>query len=62
MMGGYGFSPVVEIVLVSAVDEILRTSRQPILICRQSCRTPCRADRAVAQFDLLRRQELVLIR
>jgi nucleotide-binding universal stress UspA family protein len=34
IMGGYGFSPVMEIVLGSAVDELLRTSRQPILICR----------------------------
>jgi len=33
-MGGYGFSPVMEIVLGSAVDEVLRTSRRPILICR----------------------------
>jgi nucleotide-binding universal stress UspA family protein len=34
IMGGYGFSPVMEIVLGSAVDEVLRTSRQPVLICR----------------------------
>jgi nucleotide-binding universal stress UspA family protein len=34
IMGGYGFSPVMEIALGSAVDEVLRTSRQPILICR----------------------------
>ncbi len=34
IMGGYGFSPVMEIVLGSAVDEVLRTSRRPILICR----------------------------
>ena len=32
--GGYGFSPVMEIVLGSAVDEVLRTSRRPVLICR----------------------------
>jgi nucleotide-binding universal stress UspA family protein len=34
IMGGYGFSPVVEIVLGSTVDEVLRTSWRPILICR----------------------------
>jgi nucleotide-binding universal stress UspA family protein len=34
IMGGYGFSPVVEIVVGSAVDEVLRTSREPVLICR----------------------------
>jgi len=34
LMGGYGHSPVVEVVLGSAVDEVLRSSRQPILICR----------------------------
>ncbi len=34
IMGGYGFSPVMEIVLGSAVDEVLRTSRRPVLICR----------------------------
>jgi nucleotide-binding universal stress UspA family protein len=34
IMGGYGFSPVMEIVLGSAVDEVLRTSRHPVLICR----------------------------
>jgi nucleotide-binding universal stress UspA family protein len=34
IMGGYGFNPVMEIALGSAVDEVLRTSRQPILICR----------------------------
>jgi nucleotide-binding universal stress UspA family protein len=34
IMGGYGFSPVMEIVLGSSVDAVLRTSRQPILICR----------------------------
>lgn len=32
--GGYGYNPVVEIVLGSTVDEVLRTSRKPILICR----------------------------
>jgi nucleotide-binding universal stress UspA family protein len=34
LMGGYGYSPVVEVVLGSAVDEVLRASRQPVLICR----------------------------
>jgi nucleotide-binding universal stress UspA family protein len=34
IMGGYGLSPVMEIVLGSAVDAVLRTSRHPILICR----------------------------
>jgi nucleotide-binding universal stress UspA family protein len=34
LMGGYGHSPVAEIVLGSAVDEVLRSSRQPVLICR----------------------------
>jgi nucleotide-binding universal stress UspA family protein len=34
VMGGYGFSPVLEIVLGSAVDQVLRESRQPVLICR----------------------------
>jgi nucleotide-binding universal stress UspA family protein len=34
IMGGYGFSPVMEIVLGSAVDRVLRTSWRPILICR----------------------------
>lgn len=34
IMGGYGFSPVLEVALGSAVDQVLRTSRQPMLICR----------------------------
>jgi len=34
VMGGYGFSPVVEIVLGSAVDQVLRESQHPVLICR----------------------------
>jgi nucleotide-binding universal stress UspA family protein len=34
LMGGYGHSPVVEVVLGSAVDEVLRSSQQPVLICR----------------------------
>jgi nucleotide-binding universal stress UspA family protein len=34
IMGGYGFSPVLEVVLGSAVDQVLRESRKPMLICR----------------------------
>jgi len=34
IMGGYGHSPVLEVVLGSAVDQVLRDSRQPTLICR----------------------------
>lgn len=34
IMGGYGFNPVMEIVLGSAVDEVLRTTQNPVLICR----------------------------
>jgi len=34
LMGGYGHSPVTEIVLGSAVDAVLRSSHQPVLICR----------------------------
>jgi nucleotide-binding universal stress UspA family protein len=34
VMGGYGFSPMVQIVLGSAVDQVLRVSRRPVLICR----------------------------
>jgi len=34
VMGGYGFSPMVQIVLGSAVDQVLRSSSRPILICR----------------------------
>jgi nucleotide-binding universal stress UspA family protein len=34
VMGGYGFSPVVQIVLGSAVDQVLRMSQRPVLICR----------------------------
>jgi nucleotide-binding universal stress UspA family protein len=33
-MGGYSAKPVREVVLGSSVDEILRESRLPILICR----------------------------
>jgi nucleotide-binding universal stress UspA family protein len=34
IMGGYGFSPLLEIVMGSAVDQMLRESRKPVLICR----------------------------
>jgi nucleotide-binding universal stress UspA family protein/uncharacterized ParB-like nuclease family protein len=34
IMGGYGFKPLVEIALGSMVDEVLRRSQIPILICR----------------------------
>ena len=34
LMGGYGHSPVVEVVLGSTVDEVLRSSKWPVLICR----------------------------
>jgi nucleotide-binding universal stress UspA family protein len=34
LMGGYGHSPVVEIVLGSIEDGVLRVARQPVLICR----------------------------
>jgi nucleotide-binding universal stress UspA family protein len=34
LLGGYGLAPVLEVLLGSAVDEILRRSCQPILICR----------------------------
>lgn len=34
IMGGYGYSPVLEIVLGSKIDHILRHSQQPMLICR----------------------------
>jgi nucleotide-binding universal stress UspA family protein len=34
LMGGYGHSPVMEVVLGSVVDEVLCASRQPVLICR----------------------------
>jgi nucleotide-binding universal stress UspA family protein len=34
IMGGYGHSPVVEVVLGSTVDQVLRGSRHPTLICR----------------------------
>ncbi len=34
IMGGYGAAPVMEVVLGSSVDQVLRESRRPILICR----------------------------
>jgi nucleotide-binding universal stress UspA family protein len=34
IMGGYGHGPVLEVVLGSAVDQVLRASQQPTLICR----------------------------
>jgi nucleotide-binding universal stress UspA family protein len=34
IMGGYGGSPMEEIVLGSAVDQVLRTGRRPMLVCR----------------------------
>jgi nucleotide-binding universal stress UspA family protein len=34
IMGGYGRSPVVEVVLGSTVDEVLRSAWRPVLICR----------------------------
>ena len=34
IMGGYGYNPVLEIVLGSAVDQVLREAHKPMLICR----------------------------
>jgi nucleotide-binding universal stress UspA family protein len=34
IMGGYGFTPLLEVALGSVVDEVLRSSRRPMLICR----------------------------
>jgi nucleotide-binding universal stress UspA family protein len=34
VMGGYGHSPVLEVVLGSSMDQVLRESRTPMLICR----------------------------
>jgi len=34
LMGGYGFNPLLEAVIGSAVDQVLRESKQPVLICR----------------------------
>jgi nucleotide-binding universal stress UspA family protein len=33
-MGGYGFRPLLEVVLGSTVDQVLRWRRWPVLICR----------------------------
>jgi nucleotide-binding universal stress UspA family protein len=34
IMGGYGYNPVLEIVLGSVVDQVLREAHKPMLICR----------------------------
>jgi nucleotide-binding universal stress UspA family protein len=34
IIGGYGYSPVVEVVIGSTLDHVLRHSQQPMLICR----------------------------
>jgi nucleotide-binding universal stress UspA family protein len=34
VMGSYGYNPVLEVVLGSAVDQVLRSSQHPTLICR----------------------------
>ena len=34
ILGGYGLSPVLEVLLGSTVDEVLRKSCQPVLVCR----------------------------
>jgi nucleotide-binding universal stress UspA family protein len=34
VIGGYGMSPLLEIVLGSSVDQVLRASRRPVLICQ----------------------------
>jgi nucleotide-binding universal stress UspA family protein len=34
IMGGYGFSPVMEVVLGSTVDAVLRESDIPVLVCQ----------------------------
>ncbi len=34
LVGGYGFNPVLEVLMGSAVDRILQSSWQPVLICR----------------------------
>jgi nucleotide-binding universal stress UspA family protein len=34
LMGGYGFNPLLEAVVGSAVDQVLRETKQPVLICR----------------------------
>jgi nucleotide-binding universal stress UspA family protein len=34
IMGGYGFNPVLGMILGSTVDQVLREARKPVLICR----------------------------
>jgi nucleotide-binding universal stress UspA family protein len=34
ILGGYGLTPVLEVILGSALDEVLRQSCQPVLVCR----------------------------
>jgi nucleotide-binding universal stress UspA family protein len=34
VIGGYGTGPVLDVVIGSAVDQVLRASRRPMLICR----------------------------
>jgi nucleotide-binding universal stress UspA family protein len=34
LMGGYGYNPVLEVVLGSAVDQVLREANRPVFICR----------------------------
>jgi nucleotide-binding universal stress UspA family protein len=34
IMGGYGMQPVQEVVLGSNVDQVLRESRNPVMVCR----------------------------
>jgi nucleotide-binding universal stress UspA family protein len=34
LMGGYGTNPLLEVVLGSAVDQVLREAHKPVLICR----------------------------
>jgi nucleotide-binding universal stress UspA family protein len=34
IMGGYGYGPILEVMLGSTVNDVLRTSRRPVLICR----------------------------
>jgi len=34
MMGGYGHNAMLEVVIGSAVNHVLRESRRPVLICR----------------------------
>jgi nucleotide-binding universal stress UspA family protein len=34
LMGGYGFNPLLEAVVGSTVDQVLREAKQPVLICR----------------------------